>query len=136
MKECRDCKHQVSEDALGCPSCGAPFPARVVWTGWGFEYKSRTAFGSWPLLHISFKFKPNRLPVPARGIIAIGQVGVGVITVAQFGLGVIGVAQFAVGGYILAQFAIAYSLVAQFGLYIHEGYGQFVQNAVDLLGRL
>jgi len=28
MKPCRDCQRQISEQALACPNCGAPFPAR------------------------------------------------------------------------------------------------------------
>jgi hypothetical protein len=27
MRPCRDCQHQVSEQAFACPNCGAPFPA-------------------------------------------------------------------------------------------------------------
>lgn len=55
MKPCRECQHQVSEQATACPGCGAPFPARDKWDGWGFEYKSGTTFLGLPLLHISFK---------------------------------------------------------------------------------
>ena len=33
------------------------------------------------------EFRPNRVPVPARGIIAIGQFACGVITISQFGIG-------------------------------------------------
>lgn len=28
MKPCRECQHQISEQAFACPSCGAPFPCR------------------------------------------------------------------------------------------------------------
>ena len=28
MKPCRECQHQVSEQAFACPNCGAPFPGR------------------------------------------------------------------------------------------------------------
>lgn len=136
MKTCRDCKHEVSEAALACPSCGAPYPAREQWDGWGFEYKSHATLFGWPLLHISFKYKPNRVPVPAKGIVAIGQFAIGAVTVSQFGIGMVALSQFAIGGYVLAQFAFAYSLIAQFGIFLHEGYGQFVKNALVLLGRL
>ena len=132
MKPCRECGHEVSEQALTCPHCGAPQPAREKWDGWGFEYKSEATLFGWPLLHISFKYRPNRRPVPARGIIAIGQFGLGVITISQFGVGLISVSQFTVAGYALAQFGIAYSLIAQFGLYIDQGWGQFVRNLSDL----
>ena len=86
-----------------------------------------------PLVHISFKYRPSRVPVPARGIIAIGQFGVGVITIAQFGIGLFGVCQFAIAGYALAQFALAWSLIAQTGIYIHEGVGQMVFKLSELL---
>src|SRR5512146_1753355 len=115
MKPCRECQHPISEQAAACPQCGAPFPAKDVWDGYGFEYKSKAAILGLPLLHISFKYRPNRVPVPARGVIAIGQFAWGIITVAQFGVGVVGIGQFMIGGVALAQFALAYSLIAQFG---------------------
>lgn len=136
MKQCRDCKHQVSEEACSCPGCGAPFPARDKWDGWGFEFKSQAKLFGWPLLHISFKYKPNRLPVPAKGVIAIGQVAVGAVTISQFGVGIISISQFAIGVYVLAQFALAYSLIAQFGVFLHAGQGQFVKNLMQLVDRL
>jgi hypothetical protein len=136
MKQCRECRHQISEQAVSCPNCGAPFPAREKWDGWGFEYKSEASFLGLPLLHVSFKYRPNRVPVPAKGIIAIGQFAVGFFTLSQFGLGVVSVSQFAIAGYALAQFAFAYKLVAQFGIYLHEGYGQLVYQLSELLGML
>ena len=136
MKPCRECRHEISEQALACPHCGAPYPARERWDGWGYEYKSKLAIAGLPLLHISFKYRPNRTPVMARGIIAIGQFGCGVVCIAQFGLGVFSIAQFTVAGFALAQFAVAYSLVAQFGVYLAEGRGQLVFSLSRLLGLL
>ena len=89
-----------------------------------------------PLLHISFKFRPNLVPVPARGIIAIGQFACGVFTLSQFGIGIVSVSQFTIAVYALAQFAFAYSLVAQLGIYIHEGHGQIVKSLMELMGML
>jgi len=136
MKECRECKHQVSDQAIHCPGCGAPYPAKEKWDGWGFEYKSKTSFLGWPLVHISFKYRPNRVPVPAKGIIAIGQFAIGLINISQFGIGVFCLCQFAIGAYVLAQFALAYSCIAQFGLFVHTGVGQFVRNIGEILGAL
>lgn len=116
MKECRECQHRVSEQALTCPNCGAPFPAREEWSGWGWEYKSPLTIAGLPLLHISFKYQQNRLPVPAKGIVAIGQFGVGVITISQFGVGLISLSQFTMAGFAVAQFALAFSCIAQYGL--------------------
>src|SRR5678816_3422397 len=84
MKPCRECRHQISENAFACPQCGAPYPARDVWDGWGYEYKSKITIAGLPLVHISFKYRPNRRPVVARGVIAIGQFACGVVCIAQF----------------------------------------------------
>ena len=123
MRPCRECGQKVSEQAFSCPQCGAPYPARAQWDGWGFEYQSPASFMGWPLLHVSFKYRANRMPVPAKGIIAIGQFGIGVVTISQFGIGLFSLAQFTIAGYAIAQFAVAGSLIAQFGLYLEEGRG-------------
>jgi hypothetical protein len=134
MKPCRECQHEISEQATACPSCGAPFPAKPKWDGYGFEYKSEANFFGLPVLHISFKYRPNRMPVPARGVIAIGQFACGFVTISQFGIGLVSISQFTIAAYALAQFAFAYSLIAQLGIYIHEGHGQMVRRLGDLLG--
>jgi len=133
MKLCRDCKHEVSEQALACPQCGAPFPARETWDGWGFEYRSKMTLMGLPLLHISFKYRPRFRPVPAIGVVAVGQFAFGIFTLSQFGIGVVSISQFTIAVYALAQFAVAYSLIAQMGLYIKEGHGQIVRNIMDLV---
>ena len=136
MKPCRECRGQVSEQAFACPHCGAPYPAKDKWDGWGYEYKSEASMFGLPLLHISFKYRANRAPVVARGIVAIGQFGCGVITVAQFGVGIVSLAQFALAGWALAQMGVAWSLVAQIGIYIRDGRGQLVRSLAQLIGLL
>jgi hypothetical protein len=133
MKSCRQCAQVVSEQAIACPNCGAPYPTREKWDGWGFEYKSKATMFGLPVLHISFKYRPDRVPVPAKGIIAIGQFACGLVTISQFGLGLISLGQFTIAGYTIAQFAVAYSLIAQFGAYIHKGRGQFVISLAQWL---
>ena len=133
MRPCRGCGREVSEDAFTCPQCGAPYPAREKWDGWGFEYKSETTLLGLPLIHISFKYRPNRVPVVAKGVIAIGQFACGIVTVSQFGIGLISVCQFAIAGFALAQFAAAYALVAQIGIYLKEGHGQLVISLKRIL---
>jgi hypothetical protein len=133
IKPCRECHQQVSDQAWGCPHCGAPYPTRAKWDGWGFEYKSKAALMGLPLVHVSFKYRPNRLPVPARGVIAIGQFACGILTISQFGIGLVSVSQFTIAGFALAQFALAYSLIAQIGVYIHEGRGQIVRSLEEIL---
>jgi hypothetical protein len=86
-----------------------------------------------PLLHISFRYRADRVPVPAKGIIAIGQFALGAITISQFGLGLLSLGQFTVAGFTIAQFAVAYSLIAQFGAFIHQGRGQFIINLTQWL---
>jgi hypothetical protein len=134
MKPCRECGHEVSEQAWACPNCGAPNPAAETWNGRGFEYKSSLTIFGLPFIHVCFKYRSNRLPVPACGVIAIGQVACGIVTISQFGIGVVSLSQFTLAGLAVAQFAVAYSLLAQFGLYIHSGRGQMVMDLVKLLG--
>lgn len=136
MKPCRECQHAISEQAMVCPQCGAPFPAKDKWDGWGFEYKSKATWLGHPLLHISFKYRPNKRPVPAKGIIAIGQFACGILTISQFGIGVISISQFTIAGYALAQFGVAYSLIAQMGIYMHEGFGQLVVKLSKIIQML
>jgi hypothetical protein len=136
MKPCRQCEHPISEQAVFCPNCGAPYPAKDRWDGHGFEYKSQATLFGLPLLHVSFKYRPDRVPVPAKGIIAIGQFAIGVVTISQFGVGLLSISQFTVAGSALAQFALAYNLIAQIGIFIHQGRGQFVVSLAELLRRL
>jgi len=135
IRQCRECNHEISENAVVCPQCGEPFPGRKKkWDGWGFEYKSKMTFFGFPLVHISFKYRPNFVPVPAVGILAIGQFACGILTVSQFGLGIISISQFTISVYALAQFGVAYSLIAQIGLYFHHGRGQLVRSIIELIG--
>lgn len=136
MKPCRECRHSVSEQAFACPSCGAPYPARDAWDGFGFEYKSAATLAGIPLVHISLKYRADRTPVVARGIVAIGQFAVGVVCIGQFTVGLVSLSQFTVSGLTIAQFGAAYSLVAQFGLYVAEGRGQLIISLSRLLALL
>ena len=54
MKQCRDCQGDVSEQAMMCPNCGAPYPAREKWDGYGYEYKSRLKANCQTILPIWF----------------------------------------------------------------------------------
>ena len=136
IRPCRECRKDISEQAVTCPHCGAPYPAKEKWDGYGFEYKSEATMFGLPLVHISFKYRMNRTPVVAKGILAIGQFACGVFTLSQFGVGVFSISQFTVAGYALAQFALAYSLIAQFGVFINAGRGQMVKSLMDLLAML
>ena len=136
MKPCRTCKHELSEESVACPHCGAPFPTRETWDGWGFEYQSGLRIFGLPLVHISLKYRPNGCPVVARGVVAIGQFACGIATFSQFGIGLFSVSQFTIAGFALAQFAAAYSLIAQIGVFVHQGHGQFVRSVAELIAML
>lgn len=134
--ECRECGTPVPETATACRQCGAPQPAEFDWDGWGFEYRSPIRVLGLPLLHVSFKYGRNRGPVPACGIIAIGQFAVGVVTISQFGLGLFSLSQITVAGFAVAQVAVAYRMIAQVGLYLDSGTGQAVRKFSDAVADL
>ena len=136
MKPCRECEEPIFEKATKCSKCGAPFPGRETWDGRGYEYKSKASILGLPLLHISFRFGPDHRPVPACGVIAIGQFGIGVVNISQFGVGLVSIGQFTVAGFALAQFALAWDLMAQIGFYFLKGRGQAVISLAELLERL
>lgn len=136
IRPCRECRNDISEQAVTCPHCGAPYPAKEKWDGYGFEYKSEATMFGLPLVHISFKYRMNRTPVVAKGILAIGQFACGVFTLSQFGVGLFSISQFTIAAYALAQFGLAYSLIAQFGIFIESGKGKMVKSLMDLLAMI
>jgi len=85
---------------------------------------------------ITRRSSPKRSPVPAIGVIAIGQFACGLVTLSQFGVRIVSVSQITIAAFPLAQIAIAYSLIAQVGFYVHEGHGQFVGSFGELLESL
>ena len=106
--KCPECNEQISNKAFVCPKCGHPNAAQSAgWRSLGFEWKSTQELFGWPLIHIAVGFdkKTGRLAI-ARGIIAIGQFGIGLITIAQFGVGILfGLGQFMTGLCAIGQFA-------------------------------
>ncbi|RPJ86705.1 MAG: zinc ribbon domain-containing protein [Acidobacteria bacterium] len=114
LYECRECGGQVSDQAVTCPHCGAPYPARLVWKGWGVDKEFGPRIFGYPLVHIAFgRDTGGRLRV-AKGVIAIGQFAVGGITIAQFGIGVLGgLGQMMIAPLALGQLALGYIAVGQ-----------------------
>ena len=116
---CPECKKEVSNEAGTCPHCGYPLKPQTAGfrRRFGFEWKSHAEIFGWPLIHVAI----GRNPVTgkwlvAKGIIAIGQFGLGLVTIAQFGVGLLfGFGQFVAGTVTFGQFA--------FGLIF--GLGQF-----------
>lgn len=138
---CRECQQQISTQAQTCPHCGIRFPAREMGTGTGYEWKSRYTIYGYPLVHIAFGRDARRRLRVAKGVIAIGQFGIGLVTFAQFGVGILfgfgqcilgltaiaqcaitplfGAGQFATGYVAIGQFALGYYALAQFGFAGH-----------------
>lgn len=140
--KCPECNASISENALTCPQCGQPMvhPSmlRRGRLRWGYEWKSKTEIMGCPLIHVAIgrNKETGRLMV-AKGIIAIGQFGIGLITIAQFGIGFLfgfgqmvaglmcigqvaialyfGIGQFATGVTVIGQFALGWYVLAQFG---------------------
>jgi len=80
---CRDC---VGRDAprLICRTCLARGGAVMF----GFEYRSSSAVGTWPLVHICSGIDPITMrPRVARGVIAIGNIAVGVVALGGLACG-------------------------------------------------
>lgn len=132
---CRTCTRPISREACQCPHCGAPFPARRLAPASGYEYKSRATLFGWPLVHVAFgRDRNGRLRV-AKGVIAIGQFGIGAITFAQFGVGLVfGLGQFMLAPFAIGQFAGGLAAAGQFGLGILAGAGQFATGLLKTWG--
>ena len=95
MTPCTHCKHEIPDDSTMCPYCGKPNPVRQ---GSGFEWKSTTEVLGYPFIHIAFGKDANGRRRVARGVIAIGQFGIGLICIAQLGVGFLfGLGQLMVG---------------------------------------
>lgn len=104
---CRVCKKEVSSEAEICPHCGAPKPANHLYDGTGINYRSNIELFGYPLIHIATgKDREGHIRV-AKGVIAIGQFGIGLITFAQVGIGILfGFGQLIFGATAIAQVAI------------------------------
>src|SRR3569833_694897 len=126
---CRVCHKDVSREAVSCPHCGAPRPAQENWNGTGYEWKSKQSLFGLPLVHVAVgRDAKGKLRV-AKGIVAIGQFGIGAITLAQFGVGAIfGLGQFVVAPLAIGQFALGLAAIGQFGIGLFYGLGLFANG--------
>jgi hypothetical protein len=71
----------------------------------------------YPLVHVAFGRRSDGSLRVAKGVIAIGQFGIGLITVAQFGIGFLfGFGQFMLGTLVIAQFAGGVAAGGQFAV--------------------
>jgi hypothetical protein len=89
----------------------------IRWQWLGYEWKSKSNIAGIPFVHVAFGWNPEtgNLRV-ARGIIAIGQFGIGLITIAQFGIGLL---------FALGQFVAGACAIGQFAAGIFFALGQF-----------
>jgi hypothetical protein len=80
---------------LVCRSCAArgsvvPAYAALRPAGYGYEYTSAAAIGSWPLVHICSGIDPVTMrPRVAKGVLAIGNVAVGVVAIGGIACGLL-----------------------------------------------
>jgi len=154
---CPGCGFEVKRRDRVCPRCGGQidssyqrgksrsggfFENRAKTErrlAWGYEYKSEAEIFGWPVIHVAFgKDAETGKIITAKGIIAIGQFGVGLFTIAQIGVGlifgfgqcvagIVAVGQFALGLYFgLGQFATGLTAIGQFAL------GRYVLSQMGL----
>jgi len=79
---------------LVCRSCaarGTTLPYSSGWYGgygYGYEYKSSTSIGGWPLVHVCAGIDPVTMrPKIARGVVAIGNIAVGALAIGGLACG-------------------------------------------------
>jgi len=129
IKQCRECQHEVSEQAFPAPLWRALSCQNELGRVWIRVQVATRLFGL-PLLHISFKYRPNRTPVPPKGLLQSDSLAL-VLSISLNLEWLLQPCQFTIAVYAIAQFAFAYSLIAQIGVYLHHGYGQFVKNLLN-----
>ena len=111
---CRVCQQPVSADALTCPHCQAPRPARAEFTGEGYEWRSTSHWLGSPLVHIAFGMDADGRPRVARGIVAIGQRARGGVAIGVMATGIVAIGFVAIG--LLSFGFVALAAGAAFGL--------------------
>jgi hypothetical protein len=93
----------VGRDAprLICRTCaerGGALAFAPGWYGFGFEYKSDTSIGEWPLVHVCSGIDPVTMrPRIARGVIAIGNIAVGGLAIGGVACGLVGIGGVSLG---------------------------------------
>lgn len=114
LPRCRECRAAVAADALTCPRCGAPRPARAQWDGEGFEYRSARTFAGLPLLHVATGIDRDGKVRTARGVIAIGQRAVGFVAIGIVAGGIVALG--VVSGGVIALGVVAVGLALAGGV--------------------
>lgn len=104
---CRECRSEVPADALTCPHCDAPRPARNVFSGEGYEWKSTALWMDYPVVHIAFGLDATGRARTAQGLIAIGQRAVGGVAIGILAGGFVAIGVASVGVFSLGVVAVA-----------------------------
>jgi hypothetical protein len=104
---CRECRAEVPVDALTCPHCEAPRPARNLFSGEGYEWKSAALWMRYPVVHIAFGLDATGRPRTAQGLIAIGQRAVGGVAIGILAGGFLAIGLVSIGVFSLGIVAVA-----------------------------
>jgi hypothetical protein len=88
---CAVCQKAVCRQCVGLDTprliCRACLEGRAVL---GFEYRSRSSVGGWPLIHVCMGIDPRTLrPRIAKGVVAIGNIAVGGIAIGGLACGLV-----------------------------------------------
>jgi hypothetical protein len=113
---CASCQKGVCHECVAretprlvCRTCAARRTALGYgwygWYGYGYEYRSSTTIGGWPLIHVCAGIDPVTMrPRVAKGVVAMGNIAVGVVAIGGLACGLLTVGGaslgllFAVGG--------------------------------------
>jgi len=117
LVNCVECEREISKRARLCPHCGHPCYR-------GYEWRSEAEIFGWPLIHIAAgrDRKTGQLKV-AKGVIAIGQFGIGLITIAQVGVGLL---------FGLGQVMCGFMTVGQISIGMYFGLGQIATGMIAI----
>jgi hypothetical protein len=90
---CHECI-ATERPRIVCRACAARGSALPYgWSGWygySYEYRSSTAIGGWPLLHVCAGIDPVTMrPRIARGVVAIGNIAVGALAIGGVACGLL-----------------------------------------------
>lgn len=88
----RDTPRIVCAGCIASRNIGSYGWGGLGWYGFGFEYRSATVIGGWPLVHVCSGVDPVTMrPRIAMGVVAIGNVAVGGLAIGGVACGLLAV---------------------------------------------